>query len=120
MNLTPKQAWNKAAYLLMASCGFPLDSKFKLYKRHQTFMEPLNQHKVEFALIVDHPVMIKNNKLLGEKPVEPVVGYDKQKPIKDADKFKLMRELIDILELQAKEQQINDADPEEFEWDIEA
>jgi len=118
MNITYKQAWKRAAYYLMACSGFPIDSKYKLLKMHQTFNQPLNQHRVEFCLIVDHPVLIQTDRFLGENSVEPIVSYDKQKPLKDADKFKLMRELIDILEIQAKEQQIKDADPEEFEWDI--
>ncbi len=96
--ITTDEALRKAAFYLKMCCGFPEDAKCKLYKTQQTFMEPLNQHKVVFKLVIENPVNIPNNKVLAEKAVEPVwVYYDNEEKIDDRP-FKILRDLIDILE----------------------
>lgn len=96
--ITTDEAWRRATRYLKMCCGFPEDAKCKLYKTQQTFMEPLNQHKVVFKLVIENPVNIPNNKALAEKAVEPVWAYYGNEEKIDDRPFKILRELIDILE----------------------
>jgi len=113
MAISYRQAWDKAGYYLMACSGFPLKSKYKLTKTSQSYFDAIHQHKVVFTLMVDHPSMIS------EKMAEPVVGYQQaieNKKNEELEKpFKLMRELIDILELRAKERALTISKNEDAE-----
>ncbi len=115
--LTTQEAWEKAAYYLTMCCGFPKDTKRKLFKAEQSFCQATNQHKIVFTLLIDHPVRIPNNKPLAEKLVEPVDVYYRKPKEHNDETFKLLRQLIDIIELQAQEKEVKEADPEHYERD---
>lgn len=105
-NLSTHEAWERAALYLSMCSGFPKDAKYTLLKTSQDYIEPLNQHKLVFTLMVDHPANIRAGQTLAEKAVEPIGPYYAKKQSEEHEPFKLLRELIDILELQTKEQRL--------------
>ncbi len=92
--------------------GFPENAKCRLYKSQQTYNQALNQHKLVFTVVVDHPVSIPTNKLLAEKAVEPVWAYYGDNDKFDGRPFEILRSLIDILETNCETEHIRKQEQE--------
>lgn len=104
--LTTQEAWKKAAYYLTMCCGFPKDTKRKLFKAEQSFCQATNQHKIVFTLNIEHPVKIPTNKVLAEKAVEPVWAYYENDTKFDHSPFELLKDLIYVLETNCEAEHI--------------
>lgn len=118
MEISYQKAWDRAGYYLLACSGFPLKSKYKLRKTGQSYTDVLRQHKIVYTLIIEQPAKISETKSDPTLGLNKAVDEIKDKEIEEP--FKLMRELLTILELRAKEQKVKDTDPEDFEWEIES